>query len=123
MDIQVTLAALNSALPGYGEAEPVFFESKVEVAVYLQAIMRPLYAIDAAGRSTTDGRVCLRKHVDVDLSAMTFTGIGAWWLRAVRNQGSEASWPDRQAPMECVPPAGAVFVLDIRVLWAVFVSK
>ena len=114
IEVQLTRHVLNEHLPMYDDHEPTFFDSLAEAALYFEAVVRPLLGFDAAGRLPSDGRVCRRKHLDGDVSAMAFSGLGQWWLRAVVGTGSDASWADRQAVLgTCAPPTGTVAVVDL----------
>lgn len=106
-------SVLSDSLPLYDGIEPTFFESPQEAALHFDQVFRPLLDFDATSRTASDGRVCRSKHVDGDVSAIAFSGIGQWWLRAVHGEGSYAVWPDRQAPRDCQSPPGAIAVIDL----------
>lgn len=106
-------AILGDFAPVY-EAQRLMFASKEEAAVYFDLTLRPHLPMCGAYVGATDRA----KHVDGDFVAHCFYGLGAYYMVAIA-PGADAeppSWPKREASTTCVPPAGAVAVVDLSAI-------
>jgi hypothetical protein len=60
--------------------------------------------------------ICAKKQLEADVSAICFTGIGQWFMKAIRwNAEGKPEWNDRQAKSSCLEhvPKEAVAVVDV----------
>jgi hypothetical protein len=95
------------------DLEPDFFESQEEAAVYFEHTVRNhLPQGEMADRVQA---ICVKKQLDADVSAICFTGIGQWFMKAIKWTDDNPEWNGRQAKAACLAevPANAVAVVDV----------